>query len=210
MPQQIINVYDRPTYQTEKVKGWDVVRVFKGSGLTSESNGGYIQVSNGTNIIQTFTQTLASNYKGTNLIDLTKLENFDSFRITANGLFYDKDWFNFELNFLDTSYDLIDKIRSNYNDKLTSIPNNNIYLDWYLDIELTFFIDDAGYYNFVVNGNHITQVDDNYSRRGDVRLIPFNGHIYLGTNSQIYIDLSPYNGGGSNYIIKSVNIDFVE
>jgi hypothetical protein len=209
MPQQIIYVYDRPTYQTEKVKGWDVVRMFKGSGLTSEPSGGFITVSEGTNIIETFTQTLASNYKGTNLIDLTKLENFDSFRITANGLYRDQSWFNFDLKFFDDSYSIIDEIRSNYGTKLNS-PGNGIYLDWYLDIELTFFIDDVGNYNFVINGNYSISVDVDDARRSDVRLIPFNGQTSLGTNNKIYIDLSPYNGGGSDYIIKSVNIDFVE
>ena len=210
MPTTTINVKDRPTYQTQKVKGWDVVRMFKASGLNSNIDTGYIEVDEDSNIIQTFTQTLASNYKGTNLIDLTKLENFDSFRITANGLFKDQNWFNFDLNFLDTSYTLINTIRSNYNDKLSNIPNNGVWFDWYLDIELTFFIDDSGDYNFVVNGNYSIAFTPQVERRSDVRLIPFNGQMNLGTNNQIYIDLSPYNGGGSNYIIKSVNIDFVE
>jgi hypothetical protein len=210
MPQQIINVFDRHTYQTEKVKGFDIVRMFKGSALTSEENSGYIEVSQGNNIIQTFTQTLQSNYKGTNLINLTKLENFNSFRITANGLFRDENWFNFDLKFFDISYNLINIINSNYGNKLSNIPNSGVWFDWYLDIELTFYIDDAGDYNFLVNGNHITQVDESYSRRADVRLIPFNGKMNLGTNNRIYIDLSPWNGGNSDYIIKSVNIDFVE
>jgi hypothetical protein len=209
MPTTTINVIDRPTYQTQKVKGWDVVRIFKASSLNSNISTGDIEVSEGTNIIQTFTQTLQSNYKGTNLIDLTKLENFDSFRITANGLIYDKDWFNFELKFFDTSYTLIDKIRSNYSATL-GVRNNNIYRDWYLDIELTFFINDSGDYNFVVNGNYSISLDPDNDGRRDVRLIPFNGQMDLGTNNQIYIDLTPWNGGGSDYIIKSVNIDFVE
>jgi hypothetical protein len=207
MPTATINVIDRPTYQTQKVKGWDVVRMFKGSSLIA--SGGDIDVAEGSNIIQNFTQTLASNYKGTNLIDLSKLENFDSFRITANGLFYDENWFNFDLKFFDTSYTLIDKIRSNYGQKLGT-PNNGIYLDWYLGIELTFFIDDSGNYNFVVNGNYSISLDSNNDTRSDVRLIPFNGQMNLGTNNQIYIDLSPHNGNGSSYLIKSVNIDFVE
>ena len=209
MPTTVINVYDRPTYQTEKVKGFDIVRMFKASALTSDINSGNITVANGSNIIQTFTQTLQSNYKGTNLIDLTKLENFDSFRITANGLFYDEDWFNFELKFFNTSYTFIQGIESNYLSQLQS-DEQGIWRDWYLDIELTFFINDDGDYNFVLNGNYIISLDSSTTTRADVRLIPFNGQANLGTETRIYIDLSPYNGGASNYIIKSVNIDFVE
>ena len=209
MPTTVINVYDRPTYQTEKVKGFDIVRMFKASALNSDINSGNITVANGSNIIQTFTQTLQSNYKGTNLIDLTKLENFDSFRITANGLFYDEDWFNFKLKFFDTSYTFIQEIESNYGSQLQS-DEQNIWRDWYLDIELTFFINEDGDYNFVLNGNYIISLDSSTTTRADVRLIPFNGQENLGTETQIYIDLSPYNGGASNYIIKSVNIDFVE
>lgn len=209
MPQNLINVYDRHTYQTEKVKGFDIVRMFKASALNSDISSGSITVADGSNIIQTFTQTLQSNYKGTNLIDLTKLENFDSFRITANGLFYDEDWFNFELKFFDTSYTFIQGIDSNYGSQLQS-DEQAIWRDWYLDIELTFFINDDGDYNFVLNGNYIISLDSSTITRADVRLIPFNGQANLGTNNQIYIDLSPYNGGASNYIIKSVNIDFVE
>lgn len=209
MPTTTINVLDRPTYRTQKVKGWDVVRMFKASDLVSYIDSGNIEVSDGSNIIQNFTQTLASNYKGTNLIDLTKLENFDSFRITANGLYKDENWFNFDLKFFDTSYILIDKIRSNYSAKLSTDGTDEL-LDWYLDIELTFFIDNSGNYNFVVNGNYSISLDTAFGRRAAVRLIPFNGQMGLGTNNQIYIDLSPWNGSGSNYIIKSVNIDFVE
>jgi hypothetical protein len=38
MPSQYIQIYDRPTYQTEKVKGFDRVRMFKGSATASPSD----------------------------------------------------------------------------------------------------------------------------------------------------------------------------
>jgi hypothetical protein len=212
MPQTIINVYDRPTYQTEKVKGWDIVRMFKASDLTSQRNGGQFNVSQGSQIIQNFIQNYASNYKGTNQLVLNTFENFDSIRIRMNGLFYDERdiWFNFALNFFDPSYSsLINTIQSNYDQKLDDIAGSNSYKDWYLDIELTFYINDNNEYCFVVNGNYTIQFNDPRSR-GDVRLVPFNGEVNLGNNAKIAIDLEPWCGTSNPYIIKSINMDFVE
>jgi hypothetical protein len=212
MPQQIINVYDRPTYQTEKVKGWDIVRMFKASDLTSPQTYGQFQVSEGSQIIQNFIQNYASNYKGTNQLVLRYFENFDSIRIRMNGLFFDEPnvWFNFALNFFDPSYSpLIGTIRSNYDLKLDPMSGSNSYKDWYLDIELTFYINEYNEYCFVVNGNYTIQFNDPPSR-GDVRLVPFNGEVNLGTNSKIVIDLEPWCGTNTPYIIKSINMDFVE
>lgn len=215
MPQQIINVYDRPTYQTEKVKGWDVVRMFKASGLTSEENGGFFAVADGDDIIKTFTQTYNSNYKGTNYIDLSKLENFDSIRLRMNGLFFDSSsggWFNFFLRIFDSSYTEIQKITSNYGYKLDgNTTGTNISQDWYLDIELTFFIDDSGNYNFVVNGNYSISLGQDVYTRDNVSLIPFNGKLnFSSSNQKVYVDLTPWNGIGTSYVIKSVSMDFVE
>jgi len=214
MPQQIINVYDRPTYETEKVKGWDVVRMFKASALTSEQNGGEFSVAQDQNIIQEFTQNYASNYKGTNLIDLSKLENFDSIRLRMNGLFFDSSsggWFNFFLRILDGGYNVITDIRSNYGEKLDQLRQTDTWQDWYLDIELTFFIDDTGNPNFIVNGNYSASLISNIYRRNEVSLVPFNGVLsFSPLNQKVYIDLSPWNGGSNDYIIKSINMDFVE
>lgn len=212
MPQQI-NVFDRPTYQTEKVKGWDVVRMFKATALTSENNNSFFSVNQGDYIIQSFISTYNSNYKGTNQIDLSKIENFDSIRIKMNGLFRDElgSWFNFFLSVCDTSYNLINSKGSNYDTKLDGLPYYDIYQDWYLDVELTFFIDDIGYYNVVFNGNYSISFNNDNKKRGDVRLIPFCGEMNLGNTPQkIYIDFSPWNGGNNPYFIKSVSMDFVE
>ena len=62
-----------------------------------------------------------------------------------------------------------------------------------------------------MNGNYSISVDDQISRRADVHLIPFCGEMNLGfPNQKVYIDFSPWNGGNSPYIIKSVSMDFVE
>jgi len=213
MPQQIINVYDRPTYQTEKVKGWDVVRMLKASALSSDQNGGQFVVSEGDYIIRNFTQNYGTNYKGTNLIDLSKLENFNSIRLRMNGLVPDGTggWFNFRLGLYDTSYNVASEIDSNYGYKL-DLPNYSTSYDWYMDIELTFYVDDNGYYNFVVNGNYSASLNDNPSKRSNVNLAPFQGILSIPpTNQPHFIDLTPnYGGSGQPYIIKSVSMDFVE
>ena len=213
MPQNLINVYDRHTYQTEKIKGFDIVRIFKASALTSENGGTVFQVDDGENIIQKFAQTQATNFKGTNLIDLTKLENFDSFRITANGTFTDdllSSYFNFDFNIIENTNSLITNVRSNYGVQLDSLASLNAIRDWYLDIEVTFCIMDNGDYNFIVNGNYSTSVDIDNTSRGNVRLIPFNGSANISNSyTQVYLDIAPYTNG-SDYSIKSINIDFVE
>jgi len=212
MPITAINVYDRPTYQTEKVKGWDIVRIFKGSSFFSFDSLNDIQVGDGVNIIETFIDNIQSNYKGTNLIDLSKLENFDSFRITANGNFTDNftiGWFNFYFNVLDNTNTLISNFESNYGEKLSNISFLGNVRDWYLDIEATFCIDDNGDYRLIVNGNYSVSFDGRNDRRQNVALIPFCGDVTIPSNSpEVYIDIAPWTEG--NYGIKQINIDFVE
>jgi hypothetical protein len=208
--QQTINVYDRPTYQTEKVKGWDVVRIFKASQLESLPNdSGIFNVAEGNNIIYEFISVEASNYKGTNLINISKLENFDSFRIKMNGVFNDNSgWFNFKLGVFDISHSEIQSIISNYNENLLHGGGPHKWRDWYLDIEMTFFINDNGEYNFVVNGNYSVSKDSRTDRRQSVDLIPFNGLLtFSNANNEVFIDLQP---NGNTFNIKSINIDFVE
>jgi len=212
MPQQLINVYDRPTYETEKVKGWDVVRMFKATALTSSAQPEEFNVSQGNYIIRNFTQNYGSNYKGTNSIVIDKFENFDSIKIKMNGLYRDEEnaWFNFYLDFLDPNYSsIVGQIASNYTDKLDNLPRNGDWRDWYLELELTFYTDDSNNYCFVVNGNYTIAMNGG-ANRGDVRLIPFNGQVNLGNQGKIVIDLMPYNGGNSAYSIKSVSMEFVE
>jgi hypothetical protein len=208
--QQIINVIDRPTYQTQKVKGWDIVRIFKASQLESmPEDSGIFNVAENNNIIDEFISSNASNYKGTNLINVSKLENFDSFRIKMNGVFNDNGgWFNFKLGVFDTSHSEIQSIISNYNEQLVHHGGAHKWRDWYLDIEMTFFINDNGEYNFVVNGNYSVSKDGRTDRRQSVDLIPFNGLLtFSNSNNEVYIDLQP---NGNTFNIKSINIDFVE
>lgn len=208
--QQTINVLDRPTYETEKVKGWDIVRIFKASQLESLPNGsGNFNVAEGNNIIYEFISVEASNYKGTNLINISKLENFDSFRIKMNGIFFDNvGWFNFKLGVFDIYHSEIQSIISNYNENLVHSGGTHKWRDWYLDIEMTFFINDNGEYNFVVNGNYSVSKDSRTDRRQSVDLIPFNGLLtFSNANNEVFIDLQP---NGNDFNIKSINIDFVE
>jgi hypothetical protein len=218
MPITVINVYDRPTYQTEKVKGWDVVRVFKGSSLVSNSNNTdmIFDATEGDYIIQQFL-IANSNYKGTNLFELTKLENFDGFRIKANGLlnpnsFDSKSQLKIGFSILDETYSTaLGVVEFNYGDKINFQPLD-YWKDWYLDIEVTFFIDtDNSCYSFVVNGNFSFQRDINNTERLDVSLVPFCGNIPNITDNKVAIDLR---SSETNFInplyIKQVSIDFVE
>jgi hypothetical protein len=106
---------------------------------------------------------------------------------------------------------VITDIRSNYAEKLDQLDQTDTWQDWYLDIELTFFIDDSGNPNFIVNGNYSASLASSTRRRNGVILVPFNGVIgFSPLNQGVYIDLAPYNGNGNDYIIKSINLDFVE
>jgi hypothetical protein len=212
-----INVYDRPTYQTEKVKGWDTVRVFKGSSLVSNPNATdmIFEASQGGNLIQQFLNA-NSNYKGTNRFDLSKLENFDSFRIKANGLMntlsVSSPKLVFAFSIFDSSYTELSNVKVNYGNRIGP-GNTDIWLDWYLDIEVTFFlVDDNNSYNFIVNGNFSYSQDNDVNRRGDVRLVPFCGQIlnFSGT-SDIFMDFNVFELNFTNPLyIKQISIDFVE
>ena len=214
-----INVYDRPTYQTDKVKGWDVVRVFKGSSLVSNSNSTdmIFEASEGEYFIQQFLNA-GSNYKGTNRFDLSKLENFDSFRISANGLLNSEAGggtpkLNIGFSILDNTYSLFEELKFNYDEAVTS-TGFNIWFDWYLDIEITFFKDENdNSYNFIVNGNFsFSGTDSSTSERKEVSLVPFCGEIlnYTTTND-IFMDLRINKMNFTNPLyIKQINIDFVE
>ena len=215
-----INVYDRPTYQTEKVKGWDVVRVFKGSSLVSNPNDTdmIFDVYQGEYFIQQFLSA-GSNYKGTNLFDLTKLENFDSFRIKANGLFnpnraaMGKTQLIIGLSILDENYStLLGTVESNYGNNLDFQASLDFWIDWYLDIEVTFFIDpDNSNYSFIVNGNFSFQIDTNSNTRTDVSLAPLCGTIPNITDNKVVMDLKIAQLDSTNPIyIKQVSIDFIE
>jgi hypothetical protein len=212
-----INVYDRPTYQTEKVKGWDTVRVFKGSSLVSNRTDTDMIFSavEGDYLIQKFLNA-GSNYKGTNRFDLTKLENFDSFRLKANGIFNPltggvRSRFKMGFCILDNGYSELVNQEFNYGDSLGFMPFNNYWTDWYLDIEVTFFIDENdNSYNFIVNGNFSVQKDTNPNDRLDVSLVPFCGLLTTTTNDIVMdfkINLMDFT---DSLYIKQINIDFVE
>ncbi len=207
MPQTTINVYDRNTIQTEKVKGWEMCRVFKGTTLTSEYDTSYISVANETRLIEKFTQDIASNYKGTNTFDLSKLNNFNSFRITAQGVM-ELDGTAFELAFqlLDDSSTLIEQINPNYSDGHPIANHTGNWVDWYLDIEVTYYRNDANDHSIIINGNY-THSNDFHPEKVNVSLVSICGNIDTSQNN-VKFDLFARNT--STFYLKQVNIDFVE
>lgn len=218
MPTTVINVYDRPTYQTEKVKGWDVVRVFKGSSLVSNSKPTdmIFDVYEEDFIIQQFLNA-SSNYKGTNFLNLAKLESFDSLRIKANGLLNpdcssSKAQLAINFSVLNEDYsNLLGAVPFNYGSSIDFSPND-YWIDWYLDIEVTFFIDtNDNSYNFIVNGNFSFSRDAADNERLNVSLVPFCGLISGITDSKSVMDFKIASSNLINPLyIKQVSIDFVE
>lgn len=200
---EYIQFYDRNTYETEKVKGWDVVRMFKATALHPTESSTDFEIPSEGNVIQQFTQNYTSNYKGTNAIDITKYENLDSLRITANGLIYLSGG-NFAINFRGHKSDYSEKfiINSNYGNGNTTTAKN-AWVDWWLDLEVTFFYD-YGQCKVVVNGKYF------YPQNGhldEIKVVPLNGYADVEADTQ-YIDLQIISD--INTYIKSVNIDFVE
>jgi hypothetical protein len=211
MPQTTINVYDRNTIETEKVKGWEMCRVFKASVLNSSYDAdGSIAINTGTNYIKEFTQTLASNYKGTNKIDLSKLNDFNSFRITAQGVIaLEGQKFRIGFELLDDTYSSIAVVQPNYgNGQEVFNHPGGYWVDWYLDIEVTYYKNDGGYHSLIINGNY-KYSNDKHPPKIDVSLIPICGVINNITQNNVYFDLVSVDIP-SNCYLKQVNIDFVE
>jgi hypothetical protein len=210
MPQTTINVYDRNTIETEKVKGWEMCRVFKGSVLNSAPDAdGTISIGTGTKYIKEFTQTLASNYKGTNKFDLSKLNDFNSFRITAQGVIsLDGQKFQIGFKLLDDTYSSIAVVEPNYSGghEVFNHPGG-YYVDWYLDIEVTYYKNDSGNHSLIINGNYMHS-NDFHNAKVDVSLVPICGVINTSQNN-VYFDLVSVDIP-SNCYLKQVNIDFVE
>jgi hypothetical protein len=202
-----VYIYDRNTFENEKVKGWEMYRIFKASDSESLSdNGGYF-VNSQTKIIDKFINIYASNYKGTNLLNTGNYEDFDSLRITANGLFNPfLDSLKFEFNIYGTGNDLIGSIPTNYNNFFTGLNSINQLLEWSIDIEATFFREPSTNMSLVLNGNFTIIDASNFIPR----IIPFNGTITNIAPSQVFVDLIPIINEGSSIIVKQINIDFIE
>lgn len=211
MPQTTINVYDRNTIETEKVKGWEMCRVFKASVLNSAPDADeIIPISTGANYIQEFTQTLTSNYKGTNEFDLSKLNDFNSFHITAQGaISLDGQKFQIGFKLLDDSYTNIDVVTPNYGNghEVYNHPGG-YWVDWYLDIEVTYYKNAGGYHSLIINGNY-KHSNDFHPPKIDVSLVPICGIIDNISQNKVYFDLYSVNIP-SNCYLKQINIDFVE
>ena len=218
--QQFINVYDRPTYETEKVKGFDRVRMFKGSATTSPSDNPnddqLIPIISGQYVFNALINTYQKNYKGTNFIaNSSTLEDFDSFIIKSNGVAYcSEDTFSFRFDLLDSSNNPINNARVNpyYSQPTPTAPGPTgglDWFDWYIEVELTFFREGGDNY-LVVNGNLTYARKSNYQ---DIVIIPICGTMEAGTEPSFYIDFAPiYTVSGLNQRIglKSVSLEFIE
>ena len=217
MPNQFINVYDRPTYETEKVKGFDRVRMFKGSATTSpSSNSGedkLITIKYAEYVLNALKNGYQSNYKGTNFIaNSSTLEDFDSFVLKSNGVAYcSEDLFSFRFDLLDSLNNPINNTRLDayYSQTPPFAPGPSGGLDWFVEVELTFYRDGGD--NFlVVNGNYTFAKKNNAV---DIVIVPICGTMEAGTEPSFYIDFAPiYTVSGLNQRIgiKSVSLEFIE
>lgn len=218
MPTQYIQIYDRPTYQTEKVKGFDRVRMFKGSATTSPSNNAseseLITVISGQYVFDRF-KNIQSNYKGSNFIaNSSALEGFDSFVLKANGVaYYSGDAFDFRFDLLDASGNPISgtRVDTNYSIGLTApLPSSGVdWFDWYIEVEFTFYRDGTDNY-LVVNGNLTYARKTNFL---DINIIPICGVMNTGGAPSFSIDFAPtygVSGISQNVGIKSVSLEFIE
>lgn len=206
MPFTEIQIKQKAKVETQKFKGWEMLRIFKASALTSDLSGNFFTVTDTENLIQKFTQAYVENYKGTNLIYCSKLDNFNSFRITANGTIpcNDED-FLLTLKFYDFTYNEIASISPNYGAGFNVKAGG--YADWYLDVELTYAKDPNGYHTFVSNGKYIVSPKGNLS---ELHMIPLNGNVNLIDSENFYFDIM-FNDNASNILeVKQINIDFVE
>lgn len=204
MPQTLIDIKLRPNVQTEKVDGWNILRILKASALYM--NGTYIQITDGKHIIKTFIDA-GVNMKGKNKFDLSRHETFNSFRFKANGTIYCNGG-NFDLWFelLDPNYNAVGVIRNDYGNGHKT-PGLSMDIDWHLDLEATYFRNEDGKNVILVNGHYM------YNRTGwnsheNTSMVPISGEIQTGEN-KVYMDIRSLNNDDKMYI-KDISIDFVE
>lgn len=216
---QFISVLDRPTYETQKVKGFDRVRMFKGSATTSPTNNSseteLITIVSGQYVFKALKDTYQSNYKGTNFIaNSSTLEDFDSFILKANGVAYcTQDAFSFIFNLLDSSGGTISGTRvDSYYGIGANAPGPSSgfdWFDWYMEVEFTFYRD-GGINYLVANGNLSYATKNNFTT---THIIPICGTMDAGTEPSFYIDFAPVyslSGISQNIGLKSVSLEFVE
>jgi hypothetical protein len=218
MPSQYINIIDRPTYQTEKVKGWERVRMFKGSATRSDNNNNgddrLIPINSGQYVFKNFKNTIASNYKGTNFFaNVSALEDFDSFIIKSNGVLYGtQTTFGFRFDLLDDSGSQISGTRvDTYYAQDFDAPGytGNGWFDWFMEVEFTFYRESGNIF-VVVNGNVTFATKSNIS---NPFIVPICGLMDAGNPSSFYIDFAPTygtTGGGQTVGLKSVSLEFIE
>lgn len=204
MPQTSISINKRPNVQTEKVGGWNILNIFKACALYF--SGTYIFIPSGKRIIEAFINA-GSNMKGKNLIYPRSLENFNSFRFKANGtVLCDGSYFDLWFTLRDINYDEIANVQNDYGNGHKTNPIN-VTVDWYLDLEITYFLNDDQKHVFLVNGKYIHNSEGPLSQMA-VSCVPISGEIETDQN-RIFLDVTSFNDSNSVYI-KDINIDFIE
>lgn len=219
---QFITVLDRPTYQTEKVKGFDRVRMFKGSATTSPTNNSseteLITIISGQYVFNALKDTYQSNYKGTNFIaNSSTLEDFDSFILKANGVAYCSGFpFGFRFDLLDSGGSTISGTRvDSYYGIGANAPGTSggsgefDWFDWYMEVEFTFYRDNGT--NFLVLNGNLSYATKNNS--STPYIFPICGTMNAGTEPSFYIDFAPVyslSGISQNLGLKSLSLEFVE
>jgi len=205
MPAPIIKIYDRPNIQTEKCLGYGMVRKCKASKLQMELEDSFLPVGDGRDMFDQFKQ-LDFNYKGNTAFNPSMFENFNSFRVKASGTInIGSDFFDIWFFLYDASGTALGSVRNNYGNG-HHLLNNNHLQDWFLDVEITYFLRE-GKHNFIVSGNY-THSNDVHPRKLDVSLVSIMGGIYDITENKLYFDFKVLNTETCQ--IKDFSVDFVE
>jgi hypothetical protein len=208
MSQSSLVINQRPKVNTEKIAGWETLRTCKASSLYNLNGSSPYQIQDGDYIFKTFRDVWQSNYKGSNYFPFGSFNQFCSFNIKSSGVVYcDGGVFNLWLCFLDDNYNLEENIKSNYaNDH--SLHNSNSWVDWFLDINITYYIDNNGSNCFSVNG-YFTHANDSIGNYNDnSSLVPISGEFFT-TNNNILFDIRNICQNNTTYI-KEFTIDYTE
>ena len=206
MAPPIKKIIDRPTVQTEKCLGYDMVRKCKASSFLMGLFDNVLPVQNGRNLFQQFVD-LGHNYKGDTNFKTNMLEDFNSFRIKSSGTIYlDAGVFNLWFQLYDlATFNVIGNAKSNYGDD-HSLSNNNVQTDWFLDVEVTYYRKE-GLNNLIVNGS-FTHSNDHHNEKKDLSLVPIMGQIENFYHTDVFFDFTVL--GTDSCFVKDFSVDFIE
>ena len=208
MPQSTLIINQRPRIETDKIAGWETLRICKASSLFNSSGSSPYQIANGDYIFKTFKDVWQSNYKGRNYFPFSKFKQFCTFNIKSSGVVYcDGGHFNLWLCLLDGNYNLEGNIKSNYaNDHY--LQNTGDWVDWFLDVNITYYIDNQGTNCFAVNGYYTHPNHSILNHNDNSSVIPISGE-FVTTNNKILFDIRNICQNNTTYI-KEFTIDYTD